>query len=519
MIQVKRIARSIALLCGVAALCGAPLAAYADPGLQIGGTMESDGNCPSSTVIPVAGPGRPIYINNLGQVCTNSSATLTGSTSNASSGVATTSTNVATVAYNYGFNGTTWDQLQVDGSKYLDVDVKAGGFTGSVSNASSGVATSSTNVGSVSYNYGFNGTTWDQLQVDGSKYLDIDCKSGCASGSTSNASSGVATSSTNVPGVSYLYGFNGTTWDQLQVDGSKYLKINCVTGCSSSGGSSLADEGTFTQGTTSFTVGGCIYNTSITNLTSGQGGAFQCTNSRKLITSSEGATGATVSANGTFIGGGAAAGAGNLTGITVKAGSTLNAATDTSLVVDAIASGNLITAVNAGVGTTGTAVVTNSLQVAGSDGTDTRTISTDTSGRVLLGATTNTIGQVGLAAVTGNGANFKRIQVANNTTSIAVCTGACTFLGAVLENNSSTIAYLKTYNIAQGSTTCGTSTVSDEYMIPANSNGAGISFPSVAGGIGAAYGTALSVCITGGYADNDTTAPAATTYIVTIYYK
>lgn len=49
-------------------------------------------------------------------------------------------------------------------------------------------------------------------------------------GTTSNASSGVATSSTNLPTVSYNYGFNGTTWDQLQVDGSKNLKVNVVAG-------------------------------------------------------------------------------------------------------------------------------------------------------------------------------------------------------------------------------------------------------------------------------------------------
>lgn len=35
-------------------------------------------------------------------------------------------------------------------------------------------------------------------------------------GATSNASSGVATSSTNIPSVSYNYGWNGTTWDQLK---------------------------------------------------------------------------------------------------------------------------------------------------------------------------------------------------------------------------------------------------------------------------------------------------------------
>lgn len=46
------------------------------------------------------------------------------------------------------------------------------------------------------------------------------------SGASSNASSAVATGSTNVPAIAYLYGFNGTTYDQLQVDASKFLKVN-----------------------------------------------------------------------------------------------------------------------------------------------------------------------------------------------------------------------------------------------------------------------------------------------------
>ena len=47
-------------------------------------------------------------------------------------------------------------------------------------------------------------------------------------GSTSNAGSGVATSSGSSQGIAYNYGFNGTTWDQLQVDGSKNLKVTGV---------------------------------------------------------------------------------------------------------------------------------------------------------------------------------------------------------------------------------------------------------------------------------------------------
>jgi hypothetical protein len=174
------------------------------------------------------------------------------------------------------------------------------------------------------------------------------------------------------------------------VNGSNQLVVDCAAGCSSTGGSSLADEGTYTQGTTSFTVAGCFYASSITNLTTGQGGAFQCTNSRKLITSSEGATGSSVSANGDFIGGGAAGGAGNLTGATVKAASTAAVSTDTSLVIDANPGGALVAAVNAGVATPGSAVVANSIQIAGSDGTNARTISTNTSGSQIVAGRTAT---------------------------------------------------------------------------------------------------------------------------------
>jgi hypothetical protein len=46
---------------------------------------------------------------------------------------------------------------------------------------------------------------------------------GSFAGTTSNATSGVATSSVNSPSVSYNYGFNGTSWDQLQVDSNKNL--------------------------------------------------------------------------------------------------------------------------------------------------------------------------------------------------------------------------------------------------------------------------------------------------------
>lgn len=50
-----------------------------------------------------------------------------------------------------------------------------------------------------------------------------------------NNADAVATgASAGSPVIDYLYAYNGTTMDRLQVDASKFLKVNCSAGCSSS---------------------------------------------------------------------------------------------------------------------------------------------------------------------------------------------------------------------------------------------------------------------------------------------
>lgn len=111
---------------------------------------------------------------------------------------------------------------------------------------------------------------------------------------------------------------------------------------------------------------------------------------------------------------------------------------------------------------------------------------------------------------------IKAIQVAANTTSISVCNQSCTLTGYALWNNSATIAYLKFYANTQANVTCGTNVVSDRAMIPASTSGAGavIALPTPV-----YYPTGLTVCITTGFADSDTTAPAALAYLVSLYTK
>lgn len=81
---------------------------------------------------------------------------------------------------------------------------------------------------------------WFQVDVNGNLKITGTVTSSL-SGSTSNATSGVATSATNIPTVAYNYVWNGTTWDQstglvvgtLGVPSTQYVSVQ---GPASNGG-------------------------------------------------------------------------------------------------------------------------------------------------------------------------------------------------------------------------------------------------------------------------------------------
>ena len=70
---------------------------------------------------------------------------------------------------------------------------------------------------------------------------------------------------------------------ELQLDSSARLIVNCGSGCGGSGGTSLADEATFTQGTTSLTPIGGLYTTSPAALTTGQAGVVRLMSDRTMM--------------------------------------------------------------------------------------------------------------------------------------------------------------------------------------------------------------------------------------------
>jgi hypothetical protein len=107
-----------------------------------------------------------------------------------------------------GYNGSTWDRLQVDASKYLKVNVAAG--TVSVSwplpGNADGATAATQQAAAMS---GYNGTTFDRIR----SYA-------------ANADAVTSPTLGNIGVTGFSYGYNGTSWDRLQVDASKYLKVN-----------------------------------------------------------------------------------------------------------------------------------------------------------------------------------------------------------------------------------------------------------------------------------------------------
>src|SRR5208282_2487457 len=59
--------------------------------------------------------------------------------------------------------------------------------------------------------------------------------------------------------------------------------VNCLSGCSGSGGTSIQDNTAFTQGTTNETPIGCLYNTSYAAATSGRSTITQCDSNGRMV--------------------------------------------------------------------------------------------------------------------------------------------------------------------------------------------------------------------------------------------
>lgn len=151
---------SAALAAAIAVLCSLPARAI-DFNVVV---LASCGTVP--TTLPT-GTGYSIFTDQNGNLCMGGGGVVTvaGTTSNASSAVATSATNIPSVAYNYGFNGTTWDQLQVDGSKNLKVLDAAVATTQAPVAPATATATKSQLIGAQATTAAVNPTTGQQAAL------------------------------------------------------------------------------------------------------------------------------------------------------------------------------------------------------------------------------------------------------------------------------------------------------------------------------------------------------------------
>lgn len=130
--------------------------------------------------------------------------------------------------------------------------------------------------------------------------------------------------------------------------------------------------------------------------------------------------------------------------------------------------------------------------------------------------TPGTTNAVQLVPGTTGGLSLLSTLHGNNVTAVVVKASAGQLYAIAATNNSSVYGYLKIYNAT--SATAGSGTPVDRILIPAPAAGGG-------GGIvwsvpaGVAYSTGITYCLTGLVADNDTTAPAASSFTVTFYFK
>lgn len=135
-----------------------------------------------------------------------------------------------------------------------------------------------------------------------------------------------------------------------------------------------------------------------------------------------------------------------------------------------------------------------------------------------LPVTPGTGAQIQIIPGTSGGLLGSSVIVPNNTTSVALKASAGQLYGIeAFSISAATPIYIKYYNTAQGSVTCGSGTPVWRQMVPATgATGSGfvIDHPN-----GRAFSTAITYCITAGILDSDTTAPAANSYIVNFLYK
>lgn len=375
-----------------------------------------------------------------------------------------------------------------------------------------GVASAATGLGqSVTFNYGYNGTTWDRFRVDGSKNLLVGINAalptgGNVIGAVTQSGAPWSVSQSGAPWSQNVTQFGGTNISTGT--GAGGLGIPRVTVSSDS--SVLAvQSGTYvvqpgnTANTTPWLMtlsqGGNVGVITAAGASKVDGSAVTQPVSGTVAATQSGAWAVSVTGTVTTsdladgsVGAGAAGSKSILGGLVFNSAlPSLSSGQQAALQGDA--SGRLITNV----------AVLPSLPAGAAS-----------IGNVGLNAGANNIGSVVPAAGTGVGASSSKLLTAASTNSTNVKGSAATLYAMAAFNDDTVPYYVKTYNKATAPT-CGTDTPVHTYEIPASSSGYTLSL----GAAGAAYSLGLGLCVTKAITDADTTATIANKAVVDVVYQ
>lgn len=280
---------------------------------------------------------------------------------------------------------------------------------------------------------------------------------------------------------------DGTQKTQI-VDGSNNvvgstgnaIDVNIKSG-GGSGGTALADNATFTYSTTSETPVGCVYNSSITNITSGKSGAVACDATRNQFHVIRDA-------------------AGNARGANVNGSNQLSVTVDNIPAVTESGTWSVRGQDGSGNALTSTA---NALDVNIKSGGS----ATDANSYAIV---------VQEATATATGAALEcQIVSAASTNSTNCKASAGNWYGFDIINTTATVYYLRLYNTATGPTCSSATGFIRSIPIPSNATSGG-GIVRIAD-LPVNYGTGISYCLTGGSGSTDNTNAAVGIFGALLY--
>jgi hypothetical protein len=156
-------------------------------------------------------------------ICVSGCAGSSGATTPSNAFANPTTAGLA-MSFNAMWNGSSWDLVKGDTTSGLWVNCKAG-CAGGASTPSNAFANPTTAGLSMSFNMMWNGTTWDLVKGDTTNGLWVNCKNGCAGGS-STPSDAFANPTTAGLSQGFTMMWNGSTWDRVKGDTTSGIWVN-----------------------------------------------------------------------------------------------------------------------------------------------------------------------------------------------------------------------------------------------------------------------------------------------------